>query len=855
MQPPDSDQARLSPPQTDAQQAGIALTEAAQPPARSASPATDLRNLGIIIIGWFTLLLVLPPQHEYPILDDWIYAGSVQHQLATGTFAMPDRSQANLVGLTLWGTAWARALGFSYTTLTYSTLAFALLALLAFYGVARALSVPPAGALLGAALLAINPLFLHFSYSFMTDIPFLALVLCACYAYIRGLQGRGNGWLWVAGFCAGWGFLIRQFAGIVPLAFLLYVALDAVRARRLLIGRWLGIAVVPALFLAGWWLWAHNMPPSGATLQGAGQRAAFLWKEKWIAVFLVRALACLPLVALSACAALTLRRRRWWLAALWAMIVGCSWAAVNGLTENLVGTTEPPFTVHFGPIAFDLPQQIDTFVGYGNLVRVEGFAFFEYQQQALWNPEAWRLIFVLGTALGVLLLAKVSDGFLDWLQNRGQYGRLTPLTGVYLVGLAVFVASLALPGDFFDRYLLGFVPFVILFVVRGAAGWSRWAWRYTVAALTIWALGVILLQGDFIDHDNARWQAGQWLAARVQPVHVGYDWDNIRGSGNGTYEVADVPLPGFRVEERFPYTNRLSGFATRYVLAEARTDQPPLPAPVRPLLPVAILGADAGLREARGVGSDATGHVYIADNGNHRIVVLGPDGKLLTQWGGPTDTSAPGKINLLGDLAVSSAGHVLTIDSGNGDLQEFAPDGQVVRYLAGLAPSSGGIALGPDGQIWIADTAGGRVLRLAPDGHIEQEILGGAAGTPERLNQPVDVAVAPDGTIYVVDMGRRLVQLDAGGQVVREWPVRIGFDRGGSHLAVWKGQVVMSNPDSAQLTVLDPATGQLSYVGGEGTGPGQFRVPVGLAAGPENRLYVLDSDNARVQVFDDLPSK
>jgi len=44
----------------------------------------ELRNLMLIASGWIAVLLILPPQHEYPIIDDWIYAGSVQHMLSTG---------------------------------------------------------------------------------------------------------------------------------------------------------------------------------------------------------------------------------------------------------------------------------------------------------------------------------------------------------------------------------------------------------------------------------------------------------------------------------------------------------------------------------------------------------------------------------------------------------------------------------------------------------------------------------------------------------------------------------------------------------------------------------------------------
>src|SRR3954447_5748193 len=53
----------------------------------------DLRNLGLIVLGFLALLLLIPPGHEFPVVDDWIYAGSVRDMLATGRFTMPDWSQ------------------------------------------------------------------------------------------------------------------------------------------------------------------------------------------------------------------------------------------------------------------------------------------------------------------------------------------------------------------------------------------------------------------------------------------------------------------------------------------------------------------------------------------------------------------------------------------------------------------------------------------------------------------------------------------------------------------------------------------------------------------------------------------
>src|SRR5205823_5569400 len=129
--------------------------------------------------------------------------------------------------------------------------------------------------------------------------------------------------------------------------------------------------------------------------------------------------------------------------------------------------------------------------------------------------------------------------------------------GVYGIGALTFAVSLAFPGDLFDRYILAFIPFLILFVVRGAAGWGRIAWAYSLSALAVLAVWAILLKADQIDHDNARWQAGSWWAEQVGGAHVGFDWDNWTGRVSDAYEVADVPIDGWRIEARFPYLSRL----------------------------------------------------------------------------------------------------------------------------------------------------------------------------------------------------------------------------------------------------------------------------------------------------------
>jgi DNA-binding beta-propeller fold protein YncE len=203
---------------------------------------------------------------------------------------------------------------------------------------------------------------------------------------------------------------------------------------------------------------------------------------------------------------------------------------------------------------------------------------------------------------------------------------------------------------------------------------------------------------------------------------------------------------------------------------------------------------------------------------------------------------------------VGPDGHVATLDVTTGDVQLFGPDGQVLVQLPGLSPNASGIALGPDGRIWVADTSRGRVLRFTPTGQPDGVFTGESAGH-KHFDQPIDVAPAAGGTAYVVDLSGRVVQLDPAGKIVREWLVPAGGGRGGSHLTIWHDLVVLTDPDRQRLTILDPAAGSIRYLGSEGTRPGQFRVPLGIAGGATGPLYVTDSDNARIQVFDSLDAK
>jgi hypothetical protein len=405
-------------------------------------------------------------------------------------------------------------------------------------------------------------------------------MLLSCYLYIKGLQRNQPGWLLAGGVLAGWSYLIRQFGILVPAAFVLYVAAQGFKARRWPLQELISILLFPLLTVGGWYAFqaVQGSGDSGGAEDAARRTARFLWQEPWLRVIGLRTLNFLPLLALFAWTAVRVRRSRWWLVPVAALALMGGMYALDRPDEQWIPITEEPYTVRAGPVAVQLPHETYTFGTRGNILRTGGIDFFQYRQEPIWTPGVWRFVWLLCAGLAVLLLVKMTDSFFDWLRDVRKTSRsLGPAMPLYLLGLAIFAVSVGFVGESFDRHLLGVVPFVLLFMVRGTTHWGKIAWGYAWVALTILAVFSMLLKADMVSHDNARWQAAQWLAGRAPGVHAGFDWDNWTQRVNTDYRITDLDLPGYRIERRFPYSSLLSGGTTRYVLATVREDLPPLP--------------------------------------------------------------------------------------------------------------------------------------------------------------------------------------------------------------------------------------------------------------------------------------
>ncbi len=169
------------------------------------------------------------------------------------------------------------------------------------------------------------------------------------------------------------------------------------------------------------------------------------------------------------------------------------------------------------------------------------------------------------------------------------------------------------------------------------------------------------------------------------------------------------------------------------------------------------LALESALHAPGGLTLDGFGSLYFADTGNGRLRKADARGVVTTligDLGGPRGVAyrrAPGQPDQL-YFTEEDAARVGRMDLGTGQITYLAP---------GLWTIPRGIAVNTNGDVFVVDTGRHQVLRLHADGIGTGEVIAGT-GAPgfsgdngpaigAQLNFPWDVALGPDGTLYVAD--------------------------------------------------------------------------------------------------------
>lgn len=258
------------------------------------------------------------------------------------------------------------------------------------------------------------------------------------------------------------------------------------------------------------------------------------------------------------------------------------------------------------------------------------------------------------------------------------------------------------------------------------------------------------------------------------------------------------------------------------------------------------------------------GGAILAAPADSQAAVRGSDGRTLldvSTYAGSGDWGSANAVKLLAEFRSPAAllampdGSVLTSDESNHLIRWITDAGTadyagiILRKDAGGFPEGGlldgesdttlfngpaGLATDAAGNVYVADSGNHAIRVIAPDGGVRTLAGNGRSGNADgsgasaRFNEPRDVAVAKDGTVFVADTLNHVIRkIDPSGAVTT--------------LTAPSDRVVEAFPGQA-APAGDFADGDIAKA--------KFNEPSGLAIDAKGNLYVSDSGNQRIRYVD-----
>lgn len=251
------------------------------------------------------------------------------------------------------------------------------------------------------------------------------------------------------------------------------------------------------------------------------------------------------------------------------------------------------------------------------------------------------------------------------------------------------------------------------------------------------------------------------------------------------------------------------------------------------------------------------GGIIVSDPGMARVHYFDIPSRRYHELGRDMATGLPSPVG----VAVSGDGMILVSDSRLRSIEMFGRDGKHVGRFAGehefIRP--GGIAVDArTGHVLVADILGHSIAMFQPDGTLVHR-MGGNGVLPGLMNFPTHLAVTPEGHLMVADsMNFRIQTIDQRGNPVASYGdpgnARGNFARPKGVACIDSDTHVAIEGLYSALVFFDSDGRLLMTMGESGSEPGQFWLPAGLAMdGKRNLLFVADSYNSRVQVFEVIP--
>lgn len=523
------------------------------------------------------LVAIVNPLGEVIINDDGAFAFSAKSILNTGRFALSVFAGPNLFSQAYWGALFCLPFGFSYTALRFSTLTLSLIGLLAFYGLMRELGATAAESLFCVLVLALNPLFVFHSFSYMTDVPFSATALFAMWLLIRALRRKSKRSLIFGLLAAIAALLIRQTGLAIFFALSLCYLIQG-RGRKHNLVR----AALPAILGFGVQLSFQ------AWLRMTGRMPAVFGRPATVAL-LRGGMMGLNLSTLATAGRLVA----------WSMLTAVLYVGFFALPFVLFvgfGRVRTFWCQHrwiatssiFLLVALYLvqPSAFGRLPLLGNILYEGGFGPPNPDLRGGLGASSramvgiWIVATVLGLVAGAMFLQALISAGVKLVKEHSEDSEILLLIGT---GLIYFLPLPFVPA-MFDRYYLPLIPLAVAVLFKTYIGSGTKPRRWSAPAVIC-----LLIYGGFAiagTHDYLNWQRAQWKALRMltdvrhiapERIDGGFEFNtnfnrDITPFGiwkiDGDFTVSCIPLPGYTATDAYTFRRWLPPGENRVLVLE-----------------------------------------------------------------------------------------------------------------------------------------------------------------------------------------------------------------------------------------------------------------------------------------------
>jgi sugar lactone lactonase YvrE len=294
------------------------------------------------------------------------------------------------------------------------------------------------------------------------------------------------------------------------------------------------------------------------------------------------------------------------------------------------------------------------------------------------------------------------------------------------------------------------------------------------------------------------------------------------------------------------------------------------------------IGLAASFDYPSGLGIDASGNIYVTDQGNNLVRMISPSGTVTTLAGPnfPAPNGTAGYFNLPSGVAVDASGNVYVADYGNNLIRKITSSG-VVSTLAGNGSVGSantiasfeqptGVAVDAAGNVYVADNGNNLIRMISPSGVVTTLAGNGVPGlnngpdTAASFYYPTGVAVDDAGNVYVADFNNSSIRKITSAGAVSTFagngsrgsangtaasfnnPFGIAVDASGNvYVADFGNNMIREITPAGLVSTL---AGNLNSGSSNGTGvAASFNGPEGVAVDALGNVYVADEGNNMIR--------